>query len=193
MIKKIFLLLLLTIPIFCNAQKIITDRVEDDGRRQIMCSGKDEKLDGAEYNFCIKAFEKYGSINWCLIVSSFNYIPENVTLLLKLGNNEVITLYVNNRTESKIDMPTYSYVIGRVAYTSPTRQADYYTALFDLSIEELNKIEDYGIIKVRISSRKSYNEKSWKKDKLGKFLAKSWRKIEDKYEKTVVKSIYHDF
>lgn len=186
-------MLLLIIPIFCNAQKIRTDRIEDDGRRQIMCSKKEEKLDGAKYSFCIKAYESYGYIDWCLLVSSFNYIPENVTLLIKLGNDEVITLYVNNRTESKIDMPTYSYVIGNVAYSPPIRQADYYTALFELSLDNLKKIEEHGIIKVRISSRNSYNEKSWKKDKLGKYLAKSWRKIEEKYNTTEIKSIYNDF
>ena len=62
--KNIILMLLLIIPIFCNAQKISTDRIEDDGRRQIMCSTKEEKLDGAKYSFCIKAYESYGYIDW---------------------------------------------------------------------------------------------------------------------------------
>lgn len=192
--KKIFLILFFTLFTICsNAQKIEVDRMEDDGRRQLMCSEKKEKLDGIEYRFTLKAFEKYGHIDWCLLVSSFSYIPENVKILIKLGNDKVLNLIVNNRTIGDITMPSYSYLIGNVAYTSPQRTADYYTALFELSEDELKDIEEYGIIKVRISSRNSYNEKSWRKDKLGKFLVKSWQKMAERFATTAVKSMWDDF
>lgn len=181
--RKIILLVLLVFPIISNAQKIRIDRL-DDGRRHIICSTKEEELNGAKYEFSIATSEKDDMVDWFLLVSSFYYIPEKVTLLFKLGNDEVITLYLNYRRIGKIDMLTYS---------SYPRQADYYTTMFELDIDMLKKIEKHGIIKVRISSSGSYNEKSWKKDKLGKFLVKSWRKIEDKYKTTEVKSIYTDF
>ena len=192
--NRIFLFIILSVfAISINAQKIEVDRMEDDGRRQLMCSGKKEKLDGLEYNFMLKAFEKYNHIDWCLLVSSFVYIPENVSLLLKLGNDKVLYLNVNNRTVDDITMPSYSYLIGNIAYSTSQRTADYYKALFELTEEQLKEIEEYGILKVRISSRNSYNEKTWRKDKLGKFLAKSWHKMAERYSTTEVKSIWDEF
>lgn len=167
--------------------------MEDDGKRQLMCTEREEKLDGIKYSFVLKAFEKDGHIDWCLLVTSFSYIPKNVSLLLKLGNEQILHLPVNNRTVDDVTMPTYSYMIGTVACSTPARKAEYYTALFELSEEQLKYIEEYGIMKVRISSRSSYNEKEWKKDKLGKFLAKSWHLMDNKYATTKVKSMWDDF
>lgn len=192
--NRIFLLIIISVlTISINAQKIELDRIEDDGRRQLMCSDRKEKLDGVEYNFILKAFEKYNHIDWCLLVSSFSYIPENVSLLLKLGNDKVLYLNVNNRTVDEITMPSYSYLIGNIAYSAPQKTADYYTALFELKEEQLKDIEEYGILKIRISSRRSYNEKTWRKDKLGIFLVKSWHKMVERYATTKVKSIWDEF
>ena len=90
-------------------------------------------------------------------------------------------------------MPSYSYMIGNFVYNSPSTVAEYYSSIFAPTDEEWTNIEKYGIIKIRISSRFSYNAKSWKKDKLGKFLAKSRLKISERINTTEVKSIYNDF
>ena len=169
------------------------DRIEDDGRRQVMCSSKDEKLDGVKYSFRVKAFEKYGIIDWCLLVSSFNYISDNAILLIKLGNNEVLEIPINNLNIGTVHMPSYSYSIGNIAYHTPSREAEYYSAIFAPTELQWSNIEQYGIIKIRISSRSSYNEKVWKKDKLGKFIAKSRAKIAERLNTTSVNSIYNDF
>lgn len=141
-----------------------------------MSSKFDVSLDGSEYHFIVKAFERYGDFDWCLLVSSFNHIPENATLLIKLGNDENLEIPINNHYKSVIDKPTYSYVIGNIVYNTTPTSADYYRAIFDLTDSRYAKIEEYGITKIRISSRKSYNEKVWKKDKLGKFIAKCRKK-----------------
>ena len=189
----LFLSIFFTSINFCFAQKITVDRIEDDGRRQVMCSSKDEKLDGVEYSFSVKAFEKYGIIDWCLLVSSFNYISDNAILLIKLGNNEVLEIPINNLHISTVHMPSYSYSIGNIAYHTPSREAEYYSAIFAPTELQWSNIEQYGIIKIRISSRSSYNEKVWKKDKLGKFIAKSRAKIAERLNTTRVNSIYNDF
>ena len=189
----LFLSIFFTSINFCFAQKITVDRIEDDGRRQVMCSSKDEKLDGVEYSFSVKAFEKYGIIDWCLLVSSFNYISDNAILLIKLGNNEVLEIPINNLNIGTVHMPSYSYTIGKIAYHTPSNEAEYYSALFAPTELQWSNIEQYGIIKIRISSRSSYNEKVWKKDKLGKFIAKSRAKIAERLNTTRVNSIYNDF
>ena len=189
----LFLSIFFTSINFCFAQKITVDRIEDDGRRQVMCSSKDEKLDGVQYSFSVKAFEKYGIIDWCLLISSFNYISDNAILLIKLGNNEVLEIPINNLNIGAVHMPSYSYSIGNIAYHAPSSEAEYYSALFAPTELQWSNIEQYGIIKIRISSRSSYNEKVWKKDKLGKFIAKSRAKIAERLNTTRVNSIYNDF
>lgn len=177
----------------CFAQRIEIDRVEDDGRRQLMSSSLDVSLDGSVYHFIVKAYERYGDIDWYLLVSSFNHIPENATLLIKLGNDENLEIPINNHYKSVIDKPTYSYVIGNIVYNTNSTSADYYRAIFDLTDSQYAKIEEYGITKIRISSHKSYNEKVWKKDKLGKFITKCRKIMFERFTTTRVKSIHDDF
>lgn len=177
----------------CFAQKIQLDRIEDDGRRQVMCSTKDESLSGIKYSFGVKAFEESGLVNYCLLISSFNHISDNAILLIKLGNNEVLEIPINNLHIGSVSMPSYSYKIGNIAYNTPSTKADYYSAIFVPTELQWDNIEQYGIIKIRISSRSSYNEKTWSKDKLGKFIAKSRAKIAERLNTTRVKSIYSDF
>ena len=86
--RKIFLLLFLVNIFLCYSQKIELERLEDDGRRQLMSSPFKAKLDGEKYEFRLKAYEKNGSIDWCILVTSKNYIPENAVLLLNLSNND---------------------------------------------------------------------------------------------------------
>ena len=189
----LFLSIFFTSINFCFAQKITEDIVEADGRRQVMCSSKDEKLDGVKYSFTVKAFEKYGIIDWCLVVSSFNYISDDAILLIKLGNHEVLEIPINNLNRGTVHMPSYSYSTGNIAYHTPSREVEHYHALFAPTELQWSNIEQYGIIKIRISSRSSYNEKVWKKDKLGKFIAKSRAKIAERLNTTSVNSIYNDF
>ncbi len=148
-----------------------------------MSSGRNIKLDGATYNFIVKAYERFGYIDWCILISSFCYIPQNATLLIKLGNNEVISVVVNNLNVGKVTTG-YGYIYSKV---------DYYSAIFDLSNEQFSKIEENGIVKIRISSRSSYKEKVWNKDKLGKYVANCRRKMIERFATTKVKSIYEDF
>ena len=66
---RYILIIFLTILSFdLFAQDITVDRIEDDGRRQLMSSGKKEKLDGVEYQFTVKAYEQYGSIDFLLLI-----------------------------------------------------------------------------------------------------------------------------
>lgn len=104
-----------------------------------------------------------------------------------------MSLPINNLHIGQINLPSYSYNIGNISYLTPYRTADYYSAIFALSDEQFCKIEKYGIIKIRISSHSSYNEKSWGKDKLGKFILKCRKLINSRLRSTTVKRIYDGF
>lgn len=182
--KKFIIFLILLHYNCCFAQKISLDRMEDDGRRQLMSSSYKEKLDGAEYSFTIKVFQYEEYFDWGLLVSSYNYIPKNAIILLKLDNEDIINIPINSWSESKIDIPsTYGY-LGTI---------NYYTALFELTENEFNLLKDHGILKIRISSRNSFNEKIWKKDKLGRFINKCRDIMTEQFTTTKVKSIHDDF
>ena len=191
--RKLLILLFLCFVMESFSQSIVVDRIEDDGRRQLMSSKMNIKLDGAQYGFTVKAYERFGYIEWLLLVSSYYNIPQNAILLMKLGNNETIIIPINNRHIGEISTPSYSYLIGNVAYSTPSKNVDYYSAIFDLTDEQFDNVEKYGVVKVRISSQNSYREKVWRKDKLGKFIAKCRTKMAERFATTRIKSIYEDF
>ncbi len=191
--QKLLIFLFLCFSINSFSQEIALDRIENDGRRQLMSSAMEVELDDAEYRFIVKGYERSGLIEWILLVSSYYIIPKNAVLLIKLGNNDTRSIPINNLHVGKVSTPSYSLLIGNIAYNTPSNNVDYYSAVFDLSEEQFNEIEKYGIIKVRISSQNSYREKVWRKDKLGKFIAKCRANMAERFATTRVKSIYEDF
>ena len=56
-------------------------------------------------------------------------------LLIKLSNSEVMSLPINNLHIGQINQRSYSYSIGNISYFTPSRTADYYSAIFALSEE----------------------------------------------------------
>lgn len=161
--RKKFLLLFLVNIFLCYSQKIELERVEDDGRRQLMSSPFKAKLYGEKYEFRLKAYEKNGSIDWCILVTSKNYIPENAVLLLNLSNNDNLEIPINNYNTTS---GTIGYGSGGMMYVPDEKLISSYVALFALTEQQCLDIENYGIVRVRISSRNLYNEKVWKKDNL---------------------------
>lgn len=185
--KKLIIFILLAISIGANAQKVDVSRMESDGRWQIMTSGKDISLNGAKYTIHLKAYIRNGVPDYCLLISSFYTIPENAEVLFKLGNGEILYLPINNLNVGEINS---SYIVGQVVIPNSSK---YYSSIYDLSESELNKIEEFGILKMRITGGSSYREKEWKKDKLGKFLGKSKLVVEKQMKKYVTNSIWDGF
>ncbi len=185
--KKLFLFILLATSIATNAQIVDVSRMEKDGRWQIMVTGKKISLNNARYNICLKAYIKKGIPDYCLLISSFYTIPENAEVLFKLGNGETLYLPINNLHIGDINE---SYIIGRVVVPNSRK---YYSSIYDISESELKKIEEFGIIKMRITGGSSYREKEWNKDKIGKFLGRSKHVIEEEMRRHVTKDIWEDF
>lgn len=57
--RKLILLLMLCTVLDLSAQKISLDRIENDGRHQIMTTSKDYSIDGAKYSVSMKVFETW--------------------------------------------------------------------------------------------------------------------------------------
>lgn len=179
------------------AQKVYFDRIESDGDRHIGAGKKEESLNDAKYDFSLTVFANTYEKQYFLLVSSLYTIDDNCIILLKLGNDDVKYLPINNANKSQIDWPSAQPIYGSngVSWAYGTQKADYYVGLFYLSEKDLCDIETHGIKKIRIKFYSKYFEKSWKKDKLGKYLKKCHEKIEEQLLKPhqSTRSIFEDF
>lgn len=195
MINKVIVVVLLCMITFeVNAQKISVDRIENDGRHQIMTKSKEYSIDGAKFNFCIKVLESSSGKDWLLLVSSYNYIPSSSEILLKLGNDEVIYLPVNNVRVAKVTMPGYGYTIGSITAFSPSTEVDYYSSVYVLSDIKMDQIDTHGITKIRISDGSKYRDEIFSSNTLGRFLTKCRKNIIKRLkEPKQQKGLFEDF
>jgi hypothetical protein len=182
--KTRFIILLLFAICSCSVlgQSIRVDRLETDGRRQVMSSKKSVSMQGITYEFCVKVYDKEEkNRSWLLLVASFHPIQENGILLIKLGNGDVLSLPCNNLN------------VGKIYYSGIN--VDYYSSVYEISERQLDRISRYGILKLRITDGLSYREKEWKKDKLGKYLGKCWEILSERINTTRIKrdNIFEDF
>ena len=111
-----------------------------------------------------------------LLVSSFNTIPENTVILLKLYDGQVIELPVNNVHTGDVTLPGYVYNIGKIGYVSPSSSATYYSSVYVISSADLIRIETHGIEKIRIGNSIQFVDKEWSNNSLGKYLTKCRKK-----------------
>lgn len=162
--KNIILFVTMLLFSSCSTLMISVDRIERNGDRQVMSETKSVNIEGAEYSIGLKAYQNpyTQNVDWLLLVSSFYYIPDDGAVLLKLGNNETIYLPINNLNIGEVNMPSYG--------SSSSYKRDYYSSVYSLSEKDLADIAQYGILKIRISSKNVYRERSWKSDILGKYL-----------------------
>lgn len=192
--RKTVLFILFGICLNISAQKVKVDRIENDGRRQLMTSSKSIMLGKKEYTFSLKLFTDVISSEWCLLISSFSYISPSAEVLIKLSNDEIIHLYCNNVNDGKINMPGYGIPIGNITYYSPASQENYYSSIYIFSTEDLEKIETYEIKKIRFSPGTDFYDKEFSNNTLGKFIKKGRKKILEKLKNTpTTKNIYDGF
>jgi hypothetical protein len=167
------------------AQKISFDKIENDGLRHIGTEGLDIKLEDATYKFSLTVFSSPSSKSYCLLISSIWNMEEGCVLMIKLKNEEVVKLVANNINIGKVDWPKYNPIIGNSTTSGimSTEKVDYYVSLFSLENDLLKKINDQGILKMRIAFRNKFFEKNWRKDELGKYIKKCQIQIEERLQK----------
>lgn len=204
--KHIFcisLLLLSVSSVF--AQKIFVDRIETDGRRQVMATTKEYSVDDKDFNFCLKVFEGSDRRDWLLLVSSYAPMSMESVLLLKLWNEAILRLNVNNIKVDTETKPAYALTIGSITTSTttsittihPSKDVNYYYSVYELTPEEIEYMGKYGIKKIRIANGEKVWDKDFRFDSLGAYLSRSYKKIlkqlETPIKKDKKKSLFDGF
>lgn len=171
------------------AQKVCVDRIEEDGSRMIMTTSKDVVIDWKMFYFGIKIYKGYNNIDWCLLISSHHFISESTEVLLKLGNKEIMYLPCNNVHTKNVATPvsaiTYDVSFVHLTTIYPSDSIRYYTSIYDISPEIIDKIKKYGLSKIRISSGTQYYDQEFSSEnRLGNFLVRCRNNIQKRLNKT---------
>lgn len=210
--KHIFCISLLLLSVSCVfAQKIFVDRIETDGRRQVMATTKEYFVDDKDFKFCLKVFEGSDRRDWLLLVSSYAPMSMESVLLLKLWNEAILRLNVNNIKVDTETKPAYAVTIGSMTTTigsrtatigsittiHPSKDVNYYYSVYELTPEEIEYMGKYGIKKIRIANGEKVWDKDFRFDSLGAYLSRSYKKIlkqlETPIKKDKKKSLFDGF
>lgn len=176
-----------------SAQKIIVDKVEDDGTRfittQMVYSGyrgiyvglssyHSKKMDTTAYSIIIR----YGS-------SSVRTIEKGRKLLLKLSDNSIITL----ENYEEIGAADYEWeILKQGTYYEQT--VYYVFPCYHITKEQLSKICANEVIKIRLeynSGEYTIEETKRKKNQFSTIIRYAYSFITEAYKKE--KDIYTDF
>lgn len=200
--KHIFCISLLLLSVSCVfAQKIYVDRIETDGRRQVMVTTKEYFVDDKDFKFCLKVFEGSDRRDWLLLVSSYAPMSMESVLLLKLWNEAILRLNVNNIKVDTETKPAYAATIGSMTTTigsmtatigsittiHPSKDVNYYYSVYELTPEEIEYMGKYGIKKIRIANGEKVWDKDFKFDSLGAYLSRGYKKILKQLETPIKK------
>lgn len=183
------------------AQKIYVDRIETDGRRQVMATTKEYSVDDKDFNFCLKVFESSDRRDWLLLVSSYAPMSMESVLLIKLWNEAILRLNVNNIKVDTETKPAYAATIGSMTTTigsmtatigsittiHPSKDVNYYYSVYELTPEEIEYMGKYGIKKIRIANGEKVWDKDFKFDSLGAYLSRGYKKILKQLETPIKK------
>lgn len=193
------------------AQKIYVDRIETDGRRQVMATTKEYSVDDKDFKFCLKVFDGSDRRDWLLLVSSYAPMSMESVLLLKLWNEAILRLNVNNIKVDTETKPAYAATIGSMTTTigsmtatigsittiHPSKDVNYYYSVYELTPEEIEYMGKYGIKKIRIANGEKVWDKDFRFDSLGAYLSRSYKKIlkqlETPIKKDEKKSLFDGF
>ena len=177
------------------AQKIFVDRIETDGRRQVMATTKEYSVDDKDFNFCLKVFEGSDRRDWLLLVSSYAPMSMESVLLLKLWNEAILRLNVNNIKVDTETKPAYALTIGSITTSTttsittihPSKDVNYYYSVYELTPEEIEYMGKYGIKKIRIANGEKVWDQEFRFDSLGAYLSRSYKKILKQLETPIKK------
>jgi hypothetical protein len=180
--KKVLLFVMTLAFLSVNAQKITVDQMETDGSHQIMTNMKNFVIEDRDYSMTLKVYETANKLDWRVTMSTFNNIPNDNIILLKLKNGQTVSLAVDSLHEETY---TTNGVVYRSMYLStvqPGVTKTYYVSESRIKAEELDSIDTYGISKIRLGNNVKYYETEWTNNPLGKHLTKCRKKIKERLQ-----------
>lgn len=183
------------------AQKIYVDSIDTDGRRQVMATTKEYSVQDEDFKFCLKVFDGSDRRDWLLLVSSYAPMSMESVLLLKLWNEAILRLNVDNikvDTETKLayaatigsmttTIGSMTSTIGSITTIHPSKDVNYYYSVYELTPEEIEYMGKYGIKKIRIANGEKVWDKDFRFDSLGAYLSRSYKKILKQLETPIKK------
>lgn len=175
--KKI---ILVAVFVMCHlvsvfGQKIIHDRIENDGRRLIVtdefvCRNLTDKV----VLSCALSYSEFQEISSFNLVANISAdhpleIKEGSRMLIKLFDDSVIELTTFSSSETHRRKVYAGYIITYIHTMD---------AFFEITKEQLHNIITKGVKKIRIETFPDYYDNVFKKDKLGKQLDKRFQMLE---------------
>lgn len=156
-----------------------------------MATTKEYSVDDKDFNFCLKVFEGSDRRDWLLLVSSYVPMSMESVLLIKLWNEAILRLNVNNIKVDTETKPAYALTIGSITTSittiHPSKDVNYYYSVYELTPEEIEYMGKYGIKKIRIANGEKVWDKDFKFDSLGAYLSRGYKKILKQLETPIKK------
>ena len=192
--KVISLVVLFLLAVFYSfSQSVDLDRIESDGRRQLMTETKEFNFAGQKYTIGVKAYVDDYNTDWLLLVSSYHHISDATIILLKLGNDEIIELPVNNVNVGEVTIPGYGVQIGAITTYSPSSIVNFYSSVYVLTEDIISKIAAKGIKKMRIFDGVDYHDRKHCNN-ISQYLVDGIKNIHKRIKTPPnKKNIYEDF
>lgn len=179
--KKMFLIVLTAlVSLAATAQKISYDKIEADGLRLIGCSSETFRSfsDKVVLSLSMSSAIKDGDITYFLDASLQSSkpitAPANARMLVKTQKGNVLTLEGFSGQPTEDTLGEVKSVGGAIIKTFTINLP------YKVSSDDINLLSTEGVAKIRIEldGDQPY-EKEWKKDKIGSFLAKEFKLLEE--------------
>lgn len=170
--KRLFVFIILMLSLEAGkAQRVLSDRIKDEVRA-IELSGKTFDIHMRSHKVSLTGCVQNGHTYYMIKVYTYVDIPENSQLIFTSFNHEEVVLSAVNKSNGYVVMiPSFGSMMPVIPFSN-------YTASYLITIEQLNKIFASGINAMKISAGINSRERTWKKDKLGIFLKKSYDKLQ---------------
>ena len=193
--RKLLLLMILSCSLTVNAQSIRFDGYGGDGRHQISGTLKEFNMDYGVCHMGLKVYETDTDKDWRFLVCSTREYTKDYIVLIKLCNGQIMELKTDSVQSSSFTEPGVTIGSGYVApggmvstlgINSGGRVNTWYTIEAGLKPEQLDSICNIGISKIRIGDKYTYDGKEWEKDKLGKYIAKTRKKLQFRLDNPLI-------
>lgn len=187
--KLLFLLSVVLLPMYANAQKIVKDIVNKDNSRIISTSyGRLYTKTASGGNVGLALFLPEGGEPSYLINLELGEgdlsVNEGQIMAVKLSNGEIIEVKCvdsDNEMVKFLDISHYPFHYVDRTYLS-----------YNCDKATISKIAESEVVKIRIESTDGYIDRNIKGNKMSKFISKSLQLFEELLKKGA-KSRYSDF
>lgn len=174
--KNLLFLMMLFICGTALGQRVKKD-TSKNGQRIVNMSGYTFDIKMRSHKVSLTYYEFDNQASYSIDVYTYVNTSDNSEMSLKLFNGEELIL------ESLKSKKGAVYMLSNFGPLPLVYGMANYTCSFEVTEEQLTKIFTYGIQEMCICSNNKSRSRTWKKDKVGQFLKKSYDKLELRLKK----------